>query len=73
MNAAETPSDSSSAMTIANHTPSISNSAGSSSIDRSWNTSVRINEIIADTTPSPSAVKKNDAKMLKPLIRKDSA
>lgn len=47
-----------SATTIDNHTPFISQTRGRSITAAHWKTRVRRNEIIADVTPSLSAVKK---------------
>ena len=58
-----------SAIPTALQIPLIPNNVGSKRIIIIWNMSVRRNEIAADTTPLLKAVKKEDAKILKPLIR----
>ena len=60
-----------SAAVTESHTPSIPRIRGSSRTTAIWNTSVRKNEIAADTAPSLKAVKKEEAKMLKPQIKND--
>ena len=69
MNAADTASEQSSAVPIASHMPSLPISSGRISSAASWNTSVRKNEIAADTGPLLSAVKNDDAKILNPHSR----
>ena len=51
------------------HTPFSSRNSGSTNTQMIWNTSVRANEITADTSPLFSAVKNAEPKMLKPQIR----
>ena len=58
-----------SAIPTALQIPLIPNNVGSKRIIIIWNMSVRRNEIAADTTPLLKAEKKEDAKILKPLIR----
>ena len=52
--------------------PSVPMRAGSTRTTAVWNTSVRRNEITAETKPSFSAVKKPELKMLKPVSRNES-
>ena len=45
------------------------NKTGSKNIIVTWNTSVRKNEMAAETPPLFSAVKNEEAKILNPLIK----
>ena len=58
-----------SAKTTASHIPSIPIIKGSSNIIKIPNTNVLKKDIIPETTPLFSAVKKDDANILNPLIR----
>ena len=60
-----------SAAVTASHTPSIPRITGSSRTTAIWNTKVLKKEIAADTAPSLRAVKKEEAKILKPQIKND--
>ena len=60
---------SNSATPTAHQMPSIPNIAGNKRSMAIWNIRVRKNEIAADTTPLLKAVKKEEAKILKPLIK----
>ena len=51
------------------HTPSSFQTSGSKRTVETWNTRVRINEIIAETMPLLSAVKKEEANMFVPANR----
>ena len=62
----------SSATTIENQMPSRRKKIGRINKRDSWYTSVLINEIAAETGPLLSAVKKEDEKIQKPDIKKDS-
>ena len=64
---------SASATATASQIPSIPSTRGSVSTTATWNTSVRRNDIVADTIPLLSAVKNAEPKILKPLIRNETA
>ena len=64
---------STSAAGIESHTPSTSNIPGRISMGIIRNTSVRNSERIAEVFPSLSAVKKPEAKRLKPISKNDGA
>ena len=55
-----------SAAVMAYQMPSTPRSRGRRMTEDVWNTSVRKNEIAAEISPLPSAVKNDEAKMLKP-------
>ena len=59
-----------SAATFAPQRPSTPRISGRISTDDVWKISVRKNEIAAETAPLLSAVKNDDAKMLKPASKK---
>ena len=59
-----------SAAVTASQIPSIPKRSGSRQTAAIWNTSVRKKEIAADTAPLLRAVKKEEAKKLKPHMRK---
>lgn len=63
--------DNTSAKVTASQIPSIPKIIGSIYIIAIWNTSVLINEIIAETTPLFSAVKNDELYILNPLIMYD--
>lgn len=63
----------SSANTFAAHTPSSSQSRGSVITQTTCNTSVRMNDMIAETSPLLSAVKNAEPKILKPITEKMNA
>ena len=58
-----------SAIPTAHQIPLIPKNAGSKSSMIIWNTRVRKKEMAADTTPLLKAVKKEEPKMLNPLIK----
>lgn len=60
-----------SASTTASQTPLSPNIAGSINIIAIWKSSVLKKDIIAETSPLFNAVKNDDAKILKPLIKYD--
>ena len=62
-----------SATVMAHQMPSTPKKTGRISTDADWNTSVRRNEMAAETAPLFSAVKKPEVKMLKPASRNDHA
>ena len=53
--------------------PSMPNSIGSTMTAATWNTSVRRNEMSAETSPLLSAVKNAEAYMANPMNRKHRA
>lgn len=53
--------------------PSMPNSIGSTMTAATWNTSVRRNEMTAETSPLLSAVKNAEAYMANPMNRKHRA
>lgn len=61
----------SSATVIANQIPSISKKMGRINTQEVWNTSVRKKDMAAEIAPLLSAVKKEEAKMLKPARIKE--
>ena len=70
---ADTQSAMISAATTASQTPSSPRNIGRSITAPLWNTSVLRNEIMADTTPFPRAVKKAELQILKPQMIKNRA
>ena len=60
-----------SAAVMAHQIPSTPRSMGRMTTEPAWNTSVRRKEMAAETAPLFRAVKKPEAKMLKPASRND--
>ena len=70
-NSAVTRTDMTSAATIDSQIPSSSQMSGKMSTAAIWNTSVRKNEMSAEVSPSPSAVKNDEPKIENPESRNE--
>ena len=72
MNTSDTAKADISAVVFESQMPSISNNSGESSTDAVWKSRVRKKDIAAETPPSLSAVKKDEAKMFKPHSKNEN-